>query len=324
MPDLLVLGQVTVDHAVPATPGPWRESLGGNALYAAAGARLWCDPGRIGVVTRLGRGLAGGRAGDAGPGGAAGRRAHGGRRRAPRRVASLRAGREPAERPAERGAPRSDRRRGDAPPALPRPPRAPQPDGRGHPARLAAGARRAPRAAGRRPPRRDRPVARGSARTGSASTRRRTTPGSSEEGELADMLGRGPRIPAEPGRGRAPRARRRLERGSSGGCERRDSRRWCSSSGDDGCLVAGSGVDAAVRIPAAPATVVDLTGRRRRVLRGLCRGTPGAGSTRSRPRGAGRSPRRWWSSAPAPRRRSPCRAPRPSVGSAAWREGGER
>ena len=44
MPDLLVLGQVTVDHAVPATPGPWRESLGGNALYAAAGARLFCDP----------------------------------------------------------------------------------------------------------------------------------------------------------------------------------------------------------------------------------------------------------------------------------------
>ena len=58
MPDLLLLGQVTVDHAVPATPGPWRESLGGNALYAAAGARLWCDASRIGVVTRLGRGLA--------------------------------------------------------------------------------------------------------------------------------------------------------------------------------------------------------------------------------------------------------------------------
>ena len=57
MPDLLVLGQIAVDHAVPATPGPWRESLGGNALYAAAGARLWCNPGRIGVVTRLGRGL---------------------------------------------------------------------------------------------------------------------------------------------------------------------------------------------------------------------------------------------------------------------------
>ena len=58
MPDLLVLGQIAVDHTVPATPGPWRESLGGNALYAAAGARLWCDPGRIGIVTRLGRGLA--------------------------------------------------------------------------------------------------------------------------------------------------------------------------------------------------------------------------------------------------------------------------
>jgi pfkB family carbohydrate kinase len=55
--DLLVLGQVTVDHVVPAAPGPWRESVGGNALYAAAGARLWYDPARIGVVTRVGRGL---------------------------------------------------------------------------------------------------------------------------------------------------------------------------------------------------------------------------------------------------------------------------
>ena len=57
MADLLILGQVTVDHAVPAAPGPWRESVGGNALYAAAGARLWYEPARVGVVTRLGRGL---------------------------------------------------------------------------------------------------------------------------------------------------------------------------------------------------------------------------------------------------------------------------
>ena len=56
-PDLLILGQVTVDHVVPATPGPWRAAVGGNALYAAAGARLWCDPARIGVVSRVGRGL---------------------------------------------------------------------------------------------------------------------------------------------------------------------------------------------------------------------------------------------------------------------------
>ena len=55
-PDLIVLGQVTVDHVVPARPGAWREQLGGNALYAAAGARLWMDPGRIGVVTRVGAG----------------------------------------------------------------------------------------------------------------------------------------------------------------------------------------------------------------------------------------------------------------------------
>ena len=55
-PDLILLGQVTVDHVVPARPGVWREQLGGNALYAAAGARLWFESERIGVVTRVGAG----------------------------------------------------------------------------------------------------------------------------------------------------------------------------------------------------------------------------------------------------------------------------
>ena len=53
-PDLILLGQTTVDHVVPARSGVWREQLGGNALYAAAGARLWIEPERIGVVTRVG------------------------------------------------------------------------------------------------------------------------------------------------------------------------------------------------------------------------------------------------------------------------------
>lgn len=52
-PDLILLGQLTVDHVVPARPGPWEERVGGNALYAAAGARLWLDPARIGVVARV-------------------------------------------------------------------------------------------------------------------------------------------------------------------------------------------------------------------------------------------------------------------------------
>jgi sugar/nucleoside kinase (ribokinase family) len=52
-PDILILGQITVDDTVPATPGPWRRQLGGNALYAAAGARLWCDAERIGTVARI-------------------------------------------------------------------------------------------------------------------------------------------------------------------------------------------------------------------------------------------------------------------------------
>lgn len=55
-PDLILLGQVTVDHVVPARPGAWREQLGGNVLYAAAGARLWIEPARLGVVTRVGEG----------------------------------------------------------------------------------------------------------------------------------------------------------------------------------------------------------------------------------------------------------------------------
>ncbi len=52
-PDVLVIGQITVDDTVPATPGPWHRRLGGNALYAAAGARLWCPPERVGMVARV-------------------------------------------------------------------------------------------------------------------------------------------------------------------------------------------------------------------------------------------------------------------------------
>ena len=55
-PDLILLGQTTVDHVVPARPGAWREQLGGNVLYAAAGARLWIASERIGAVTRVGEG----------------------------------------------------------------------------------------------------------------------------------------------------------------------------------------------------------------------------------------------------------------------------
>jgi len=55
-PDLIIVGQVTVDDIVPAEPAIWRREIGGNALYAAAGARLWLDPARIGVVTRTGQG----------------------------------------------------------------------------------------------------------------------------------------------------------------------------------------------------------------------------------------------------------------------------
>lgn len=57
VPDLVILGQVTVDHVVPAQPGAWFPRLGGNALFGAAGARLWMDPGRVGIVARIGSGM---------------------------------------------------------------------------------------------------------------------------------------------------------------------------------------------------------------------------------------------------------------------------
>jgi sugar/nucleoside kinase (ribokinase family) len=54
-PDFIIVGQVTVDDVVPAWPGPWTRQVGGSSLYALAGARLWLDPGRIGLVARVGR-----------------------------------------------------------------------------------------------------------------------------------------------------------------------------------------------------------------------------------------------------------------------------
>ena len=54
-PDLVILGQVTIDDVVPAAPGPWRRQIGGSGLYCVAGARLWLDADRIGLVARLGR-----------------------------------------------------------------------------------------------------------------------------------------------------------------------------------------------------------------------------------------------------------------------------
>jgi pfkB family carbohydrate kinase len=54
-PELLIIGQVTVDDVVPAAPAAWKRQMGGSSLYAVAGARLWIDPARIGLVARLGR-----------------------------------------------------------------------------------------------------------------------------------------------------------------------------------------------------------------------------------------------------------------------------
>jgi hypothetical protein len=54
-PDLIIVGQVTIDDVVPATPGAWRRQMGGSSLYALAGARLWLDASRIALLARLGR-----------------------------------------------------------------------------------------------------------------------------------------------------------------------------------------------------------------------------------------------------------------------------
>ena len=54
-PDLIIVGQVTVDDVVPAAPGAWQRQIGGSSLYALAGARLWLDPSRVGLVARVGR-----------------------------------------------------------------------------------------------------------------------------------------------------------------------------------------------------------------------------------------------------------------------------
>jgi sugar/nucleoside kinase (ribokinase family) len=54
-PDLIVVGQITIDDVVPATPGPWTRQMGGSSLYAVAGARQWLDPVRIGLVARVGQ-----------------------------------------------------------------------------------------------------------------------------------------------------------------------------------------------------------------------------------------------------------------------------
>jgi ribokinase len=53
-PQLLILGQVTREDVVPAEPGPWQRQIGGNVLYAAAGARLWLRAEAIGIVCRVG------------------------------------------------------------------------------------------------------------------------------------------------------------------------------------------------------------------------------------------------------------------------------
>jgi len=51
-PELVVFGCLTLDNVVTAEGVCLPQSFGGNCLYAALGARLWCE--RVGIVSRCG------------------------------------------------------------------------------------------------------------------------------------------------------------------------------------------------------------------------------------------------------------------------------
>ena len=244
---------------------------------------------------------------------AAGRRAHGGRGRAPRRVASS------TSRTGAGGASPGTRRSAIPPPTWRRSASATSPTSStsarrpGTSRALAAGARRARRAAGRRPPRRDRPAAPGARGLG----RRRPVAAlrPRAEGGRARGLARQARRAFLPSRAEVEHlAPDRDWRGLVGRLREAGFQEVVVKLGDAGCLVAGPGSTSPCAILRGARAVADLTG----AGDAFCGAYAAARARRARPGGGRaarrRSPRRWWSSAPAPPPRSPCRAPRPSVG----------
>ena len=53
LPELVIFGSLTIDNVVLANGEVLPQSSGGNAVYAALGARIWSD--RVGIVSRCGR-----------------------------------------------------------------------------------------------------------------------------------------------------------------------------------------------------------------------------------------------------------------------------
>ncbi len=53
-PDLVVIGQLTLDDVVKFDQLPILDSPGGSGLYALAGASLYDEPAKLGFITRLG------------------------------------------------------------------------------------------------------------------------------------------------------------------------------------------------------------------------------------------------------------------------------
>lgn len=54
MKTIKCIGQFTIDDVVLPDGTAHMNMMGGNALYSAAGANLWCSPGTVGAVARIG------------------------------------------------------------------------------------------------------------------------------------------------------------------------------------------------------------------------------------------------------------------------------
>jgi sugar/nucleoside kinase (ribokinase family) len=54
MPDFICLGGLRIDYLITADGRAASDIFGGNATFAAVGARLWSDPGQVGILAKNG------------------------------------------------------------------------------------------------------------------------------------------------------------------------------------------------------------------------------------------------------------------------------
>jgi len=57
MPDFICLGGLRIDYLITADGRAASDVFGGNATFAAVGARLWTEPGRVGILAKSGPGF---------------------------------------------------------------------------------------------------------------------------------------------------------------------------------------------------------------------------------------------------------------------------